>query len=131
MTLLEKLKSLECSLNGARRSDRAWLEHILHPNFKEITRSGVLIERAETIESLTSELNVTVILSSDFEIFHQSERVALLYYRTFNPDGSRIALRSSCWECNDDGEWKLVLHQGTPASGTILQAVSTFTNDIT
>ncbi|EMN5544539.1 nuclear transport factor 2 family protein [Enterobacter cloacae] len=119
MKLLEKLKSLECSLHGTRRSDRAWLEHILHPDFKEITRSGVVIERAETIESLTSELNVTVILSCDFEIFRQSERFALLYYRTFNPDGGRIALRSSCWECNDDGEWKLVFHQATPASGTV------------
>ena len=40
--LLEKLIGLECSLHGEMRKDREWLEQILHKEFREITRTGVL-----------------------------------------------------------------------------------------
>lgn len=53
--LLEKLRLLECSLHGDRRNDRDWLELILHPEFREITRSGVMVNRSETITALLSE----------------------------------------------------------------------------
>lgn len=71
-TLLEELKALECSLHAARRNDREWLEQILHPEFREITRSGVMVDRVETIASLTGEadvpVEVPVIVSSDFSL---------------------------------------------------------------
>jgi len=53
--LLEKLRLLECSLHGDRRNDPEWLELILHPEFREITRSGVTVDRLETIASLLRE----------------------------------------------------------------------------
>lgn len=114
--LLEKLIRLECSLHGNKRKDRVWLEQILHKEFREITRSGVLVDRAEAIESLSAEINAPTILSSDFQLTSVSENSAILHYKTFNPDGSRAALRSSCWGRYDDDQWKLVFHQGTPES---------------
>ena len=112
--LLEKLKALECSLQGAKRNDREWLEQILHHEFTEITRSGMLIDRAQTIESLVGEVCAPTIFSSDFRIIRVSDDAAILHYRTINADGSRPALRSSCWECSHRGQWTLVFHQGTP-----------------
>ncbi|GMQ36946.1 DUF4440 domain-containing protein [Enterobacter asburiae] len=112
--LLEKLIRLECSLHGDMRKDREWLEQILHKEFREITRTGVLVTRTETIECLSAEINAPTILSSDFQLISVSDNFAILHYRTFNPDGSRTSLRSSCWERFDNDQWKLVFHQGTP-----------------
>ena len=50
--LLEKLRLLECSLHGERRNNREWLERLFHPEFLEITRSGVMVDRSETTTSL-------------------------------------------------------------------------------
>ncbi|XTZ40513.1 DUF4440 domain-containing protein [Salmonella enterica] len=117
--LLEKLKTLECSLHGARRNDREWLEQILHQEFSEITRSGILIDRAKTIDSLIGEADIPIIFSNDFKLIRISDNFAILYYRTCNADGSRASLRSSCWECSADGQWKLVFHQGTPEAQSV------------
>ena len=119
--LLEKLRLLECSLHGERRSDWAWLELILHPEFREITRSGVSVNRSETITALLSEKAVPFILSSDFRLTEMGCGCALLHYRTFYADGSQAALRSSHWICSDEGQWTLFFHQGTPAAGTEVQ----------
>lgn len=115
--LLEKLKALECSLHGVRRNDRQWLEQLLHPDFQEITRSGVTIGREETINSLLAENSTPGILSDDFSIIIIKEDVAILRYRTFYYDGSHPALRSSCWLRSAKGAWTLVFHQGTPEAG--------------
>ncbi|MGQ4857736.1 MULTISPECIES: nuclear transport factor 2 family protein [Enterobacter] len=98
------------------RKEREWLEQILHKEFREITRTGVLVTRTETIECLSDEVNAPTILSSDFQLISVSDNIAILYYRTFNQDGSRASLRSSCWERFDNDQWKLVFHQGTPES---------------
>lgn len=116
--LLEELKQLECSLHGARRNDREWLEQTLHQEFREITRSGVVVDRAQTIASLTGEEQTLTILSSDFRLVSNSDHFAILHYRTFRPDGTRVSLRSSCWICSDDGKWTLIFHQGTPEAGS-------------
>ena len=112
--LLDTLKRLECSLHGSRRKDRKWLEQILYERFSEVTCSGVLVDRAQTIEALSGEDNVPAILSSDFRLISVGDNFAILHYRTVNPDGSRASLRSSCWEISENGQWKLVFHQGTP-----------------
>ena len=96
--LLEQLKTLERTLHGSRRNDREWLEQILHDQFREMTRSGVLIDRSQTIEALSAETVIPNILSSDFQLIQIREDVAILHYRTFNADGTRPTLRSSCWE---------------------------------
>ena len=43
---LDTLKRLEYYLHCNRRKDRKWLEKILHEGFSEITRSGVIVDRA-------------------------------------------------------------------------------------
>lgn len=119
--LLEKLRLLECSLHGDRRYDREWLELILHPAFREITRSGVMVNRSETITALISEKDASFILSSDFRLTEMRCGSALLHYRTCLADGSHPSLRSSCWICSDEDQWMLFFHQGTPAAGTEVQ----------
>ena len=114
--LLEKLTALECSLHGEKRNDRQWLEEVLHPDFREITRSGFMVDRKETIDSLAGEENGPNILSSEFRLIRMSEDVALLQYRTVNSDGNRPSLRTSCWVCSGNGKWLLAFHQGTPAA---------------
>ncbi len=112
--LLETLRLLECSLHGERRNDTEWLERILHPEFREITRSGVMVERSEAIRSLLSEKVVSPIISRDFQLTVISGGCAMLNYRTSDADGSRAALRSSYWLCSAQGLWTLIFHQGTP-----------------
>ncbi|WP_334365219.1 DUF4440 domain-containing protein [Enterobacter hormaechei] len=114
--LLEKLRLLECSLHGARRNDCEWLERLLHPEFREITRSGLMVDRSETITSLLGEKTASAIISSDFRLTEMARGCVMLHYRTSYADGSRPALRSSCWLCSEEGQWTLVFHQGTPAA---------------
>ncbi len=71
--LLEQLKTLERTLHGSRRNDREWLEQILHDQFREMTRSGVLIDRSQTIEALSAETVIPTILSSDFQLIQIRE----------------------------------------------------------
>ena len=114
--LLERLKRLECSLHDNKRNDRKWLEHILHEEFREITRSGMLVDRAETIEALSTEVDRPIIHSDEFRLIIVRNNFAILHYRTFDPDGSNASLRSSCWEMSGNGQWQIVFHQGTPES---------------
>lgn len=117
--LLETLKRLEYSLHSSRGKNRVWLEQILHERFNEITRSGVVVDRTQTIESLLSEDNVPAILSCDYRLISVGNNYAILRYRTVNPDGSRATLRSPYWEFSANGQWKLVFHQGTPETGNV------------
>lgn len=117
--LLEQLKALECTLHHSRRNDREWLDRLLHPEFREITRSGVIVDRAETIASLLSEKTKSPILSSHFQLTRMGEGCAILHYRTFYTDGSGESLRSSCWLRSEEDRWTLVFHQGTPAAGAV------------
>lgn len=116
--LLEKLRLLECSLNGDKRNDRDWLEHLLHPEFREIIRSGMMVNRSDTIMSLMSEKTASPILSSNFRLTEIIESCAILFYRTSDADWSRPALLSSYWLLSKEGQWSLIFHQATPlASG--------------
>jgi len=117
--LLKTLKALECSLHDARRHDREWLERLLHPDFREITRSGKRVDRAETIASLVCVKTPPPVLSRDFELTHLREGCVILHYRTFHVDGSRESLRTSCWLLSEEDRWTLVFHQGTPAAGAV------------
>lgn len=67
----------------------------------------------------TRELSPTIILSSDFLLLSIGEYCAILHYKTFNSDGSRASLRSSCWVYSDKGQWELAFHQGTPEAGAV------------
>ncbi|MBP2199087.1 DUF4440 domain-containing protein [Pantoea cypripedii] len=114
--LLETLRLLESSLHSDRRCDREWLEGLLHPEFREITRSGLIVDRSETISCLLSEKTASPILSSDFRIIEIGRGCVILQYRTFYAEGSCPSLRSSYWVCSEEGQWTLIFHQGTPAA---------------
>jgi len=114
--LLEKLMLLECSLHGDKHNDRDWLQHLLHPDFQEITRSGMMVDRSDTIMSLLSEKAASPIISSNFRLTEISETCAILLYRTSDADGSRPALRFSYWLLSEEGQWTLIFHQGTPVA---------------
>lgn len=113
--LLALLTHLECSLHQQQRHDRNWLEALLHPDFSEITRSGVLVNREETINALSQETNASGLIASDFRLLITGDDSATLIYRTILPDGTRAALRSSCWVLSAKGCWQMMFHQGTPA----------------
>ncbi|MCQ8228702.1 DUF4440 domain-containing protein [Pantoea trifolii] len=66
--LLDKLILLEWSIHGDRRNDVEWLEQLLHPDFREITRSRVMVELSETISSLLSDKTSSSIISSNFRL---------------------------------------------------------------
>lgn len=113
--LIDTLIDLEQSLHFDKRNNRAWLESILHPGFREIARSGRMVNRAEAIESLASEMAPRPLLSFDYSLARAEGNYALLNYQTSRMDGTRAALRSSLWIRGEDGRWQLFFHQGTPA----------------
>lgn len=113
--LLERLITLEQSLHGEQRRDRDWLEHILHPHFCEVTRSGVLASRDETIDALTRETGTACIVSNDFSLLSVNADSAILRYRTCDPEGRRLSWRASHWVHVGEDRWQLIFHQGTPA----------------
>ncbi len=113
--LLDEMVKRERSLHGSQRRERAWLEQILHPEFCEITRSGSFITRAQTIEALIKEEPQPVMLSSGFQLVRTSEVSLILHYRSWDADGQRAALRASHW-VREGQTWRMVFHQGTPAS---------------
>ncbi|MFU2319118.1 DUF4440 domain-containing protein [Rahnella sp. PCH160] len=119
--ILDEIKALECSLHNARRNDKQWLERVLHPDFREITRSGKRVDRHQTIAALIAETQGSGIESDDFQLQILSEESVLLTYKTCVRSDSgnlRGALRSSIWTLTEGTGWQLVFHQGTPAAET-------------
>ncbi|EPS2709463.1 DUF4440 domain-containing protein [Cronobacter turicensis] len=114
--LLERLITLEQSLHGEQRRDGDWLEHILHPHFCEVTRSGILVSRDETIDALTRETGTAFIVSDGFTLLPVNAGSVILRYRTSDPEGQRPAWRASHWVHVGEDRWQLIFHQGTPAA---------------
>lgn len=120
--VLEEIKALECSLHGVRRTDGKWLERVLHPDFREITRSGRMVDRQQTVASLTAEAQELNLEADDFHLQMLNEDCAILMYKTFTRAGNekqRYTLRSSCWKKVVGTGWQMIFHQGTPAAETV------------
>jgi hypothetical protein len=113
--LLDEMVKRERSLHSARRRELAWLEQILHPDFCEITRSGRVVTRAQTIAALIKEDAMPDMLSSDFQLVSTGEMSLILHYKSCDADGGRAALRASHW-LREGQNWRMVFHQGTPAA---------------
>lgn len=116
---LDEIKKLECSLHSTTRTDKQWLERVLHQDFREITRSGVMVDRQKTIAALTTETEKTGIVAGDFQLQVLSEKCVLLTYKTCvrsDKGDARGALRSSIWTLTEGTGWQLIFHQGTPAA---------------
>ena len=118
--ILSTIKRLEMELHhNGTRCDRTRVEELLHPDFCEVGRSGVLYERSVVIDVLGTQEYAPPSFSDDFAIQHIDTNVVLLTYRSarVNSDGSLKdhALRSSVWSYTNE-KWQLRYHQGTPAA---------------
>ncbi|CAN4278062.1 DUF4440 domain-containing protein [Pseudoxanthomonas sp. LjRoot125] len=119
--LLADLTALETELHhpGATCT-RARLEHLLHPDFHEIGRSGTRYTRQTVIDFLTDRSSLPHVAAYDHRLERLADDVALLHFAShgIEGDGARIhaALRMSVWRRTALG-WQLHYHQGTPTAG--------------
>jgi hypothetical protein len=116
--LLEQLRELEVALHQpAIRRDRAMLERLLHPRFREFGRSGRSYMRADVLANLAAEQEATAVWSQNFEVELVGDDAALLTYRSAHvvADGKleRHTNRSSLW-VRAGSAWQMLFHQGTP-----------------
>jgi hypothetical protein len=120
--LLDELQGLETELHRRHaRRDRARLEELLHPGFREVGRSGCAYDRDTAIQHLLSQPAPPAIESWAFEVIVMDTSTALLTYRSAQrqQDGalSHHAHRSSIWLKGQHG-WQVLYHQGTPMDAT-------------
>jgi hypothetical protein len=92
----------------------------LDDEFVEFGSSGRVYDKAEIISALAKEQDQEPdgqISARDFRLRMLSDEVALITYRTDRDSRDRrfSSLRSSIWK-NQNGRWRMVFHQGTPAS---------------
>jgi hypothetical protein len=117
--LAADLRMLELELHrGATRADRTRMELLLHPDFVEFGRSGVLRTREATLaEFAGGGESAPRILADRFVLQRLGDDLALLTYRSAHAgaDGrrERFTWRSSLWQRGAPG-WQLRFHQGTP-----------------
>lgn len=101
-------------LSDEFRTSNDFLEKILHADFLEIGVSGKTYNKEQTIYLLTREPEFSA-EATDFRFSKIAEDVALLTYAldTISPSaGTGHSIRSSVWKL-ENGNWKLVFHQGT------------------
>lgn len=117
-SLLAQLRDLEVALHQpATRRDRAMLERLLHPGFREFGRSGRSYVRADMLAKLSAEQEAAAVWSQGFEIELVGDDAALLTYRSAHVAASgrleRHSNRSSLW-VRAGSAWQMLFHQGTP-----------------
>jgi hypothetical protein len=119
--LLDELRVLETELHSNdTRSNRERMERLLHPDFMEFGRSGVLYTRADVLNEFAARGSaLPPIHSEQFRLAILADGVALLTYLSahVNSDGTlhRRTWRSSIWVHTENG-WQMCFHQGTPAA---------------
>lgn len=112
-----ELEQLERELHSAgARQSASRLKELLHPEFREIGRSGREYSR-RTILARLAEGEPPKVHSEQFRRVDLEPRVALITYKSAHiaEDGDlcRHSLRSSIWILGEEG-WRMVFHQGTP-----------------
>jgi hypothetical protein len=100
------------------RRSAADVAELLADEFIEFGSSGRVFNKQQIIESLQHEEPARRSMA-EFRSTLLAPGVILTTYRVvrLNPSGARptSSLRSSIWRLQD-GRWKLVFHQGTPAA---------------
>jgi len=96
-------------LDPAVRADRAEVERLLHPEFREFGTSGQVWERGSIIAALAEDPGPPA-RASDVEARVVAPDVVLVTY-VAEAAGLR-SLRSSLW-VRDEGGWRALFHQGT------------------
>lgn len=109
---MHPVEDLERSLLTAPvRRSRSALETLLHPDFIEVGATGRRWSRDELLDALVLEEGADPVEAEQFEVREVTPDVVLL---TFLSDPRRrAARRSSIWRC-DDGQRRMLYHQGTP-----------------
>lgn len=118
--LLAEIQALEVELHHPGVAcERQRLEHLLHPDFSEIGRSGREYDRATVLHYLAERTEIQATQSDAFTLSGIAPGVVLLSYRSalVQPDGrlDGHTFRSSVW-VRENGHWQLRYHQGTPAA---------------
>lgn len=108
--IFDTLIKYEQCLHNVDRQNLHQLEKLLHPDFKETTKSGKLLNKVQIIAALLDETTDPNIQSQNFHIQYQSETSALLIYESFQSDlitGLRynFSFRSSLWILNKAQQW--------------------------
>src|SRR5262249_49387467 len=116
--LLNTLRTLEVALHRPHiRADAVHLAELLHPCFREFSRSGREYSRDEVLAEFAGDPPAYEILSQDYRLEQLAPGLALLTYRSAHVAASgaleRHALRVSLWQLSEAG-WQLRFHQGTP-----------------
>lgn len=105
------LVELETSMwRWETRSDRAWMEARLAPEFTEHGWSGRRYTRAECLDLPVGGIDIELPLR-DVRIAPLGDRTVLVTYRSVEARGD--GNRCSIWRSTSSG-WQLVFHQGTP-----------------
>ncbi|MCH5184967.1 MAG: nuclear transport factor 2 family protein [Oscillospiraceae bacterium] len=97
-------------------TDRAWLDSVLHDNFKEVGKSGVIFYKKDTIESLTAlkaDRNIDIF---NFEVEEPKTDCWIVHYITKESD-DRLFYRTSVWV--KENNLKLIFHQATELNPVI------------
>jgi hypothetical protein len=114
--LLELIKNLELKLlQPATRHSVERLNELLADDFLEIGASGKRYGKQEVLNTLPTSpaerFNI-----HDFEVKELSAQIILATYRVekeISGSGERVySLRSSIWQ-KQNGQWKIIFHQGT------------------
>lgn len=118
--LLEHLRSLEVELHQPSvRSSSKRLEALLHPDFREVGRSGRQYDRRTIIDHLRHGVAQPSVVAEGFCLSDLAPGAALLTYRSAHRDRNGIlvnhAHRASLWVETPLG-WQVLYHQGTPAA---------------
>lgn len=97
------------------------LDTLIADDFFEIASSGRSFGKDEVLERLPHEAGHFEYRIADFAMRVLSDGLALATYRatiidTMKRTPARHSLRSSLWK-RDGAHWRMVFHQGTPASG--------------
>jgi hypothetical protein len=121
-SLVQTLSRLEAELHKPLvRRDASRIRMLLHPDFKEVGRSGCLYTREAVVTALLTETEggTAEITADSYVATDLGQGIALLTYRSaFKQENgylTRHTLRSSIWVMVG-GEWQLRYHQGTAAA---------------
>ena len=109
------LVRLETNLLRAQGREPSEVSQLLADDFVEFGSSGRCFTKLEVIQALHTQ-PVVEFEASDFRVRFLDHHIVLLTY-VARRKGSlpSTSLRSSLWK-QQDGRWKLVFHQGTPAA---------------
>ena len=114
------------------RTNKAEIERLLHPEFREVGKSGNSYDFQSIIELMDNEEPLgNYIHSQDYECVELEHSVMLLLYKSATIDNlgtvSHFAKRSSIWILNET-QWKMKYHQGTACEP--FQIIDLLTNSV-